>query len=111
MNVVLYDGTGRSASERSPSCAIIIWRDSGSSYARPALLRREERHEHLACHLRLHRTAVVADEYVGMVILLSEAYVHAVRSCLHSVLRQICHYLPQHVLVGANSDVVLCVRS
>ena len=35
MNVVLYDGTGRSASERSPSCAIIIWRDSGSPMPDP----------------------------------------------------------------------------
>lgn len=35
MNVVLYDVTGRSASERSPSCAIIIWRDSGSPMPDP----------------------------------------------------------------------------
>ena len=30
---------------------------------------------------------------------------------IHSVLRQICHHLPQHVLVGTNSDVVLYVAA
>ena len=109
--MVLYDVTGRSASERSPSCAIIIWRDSGSPMPDPLFFVVKNGTNTSRATSGFIGQPSLLTSMSGMVILLSEAYVHAVRSRLHSVLRQICHHLPQHVLVGTNSDVVLYVAA